>query len=754
MIRVEPSRLVQSAWPAVWLWVFLVLCLRMAMASTPAIPMPGPPPPFQHRLISVKLPRETRDSRITVTLEPLDLSPNLLAVVIDKDFSAVNWGPFTNSVAIDLGPGDGTHTVSLGYQWGPGDIEWSVHTVQVITDPPLVIITEPPTNFVSQPMIQLRGYSIEPLEELRYDIRNASGTTLLRNEQGFVNHVHFDTHRFRVTTNFFTCYDIDLTPGTNTVVLRCLDRAGNRFTTNLTFIFSTEGDTKAPSLGLIWPRNGAELCDSQFYVSAHTDDATAKIFAFITDETGNTHERQNEAGRYGDIQIEALPLAEGNNFITLIGSDAAGNSSLTNITVRRARGRLEMDKVLESELWNRQVTVTGFTDLTNYAVWVNGVQAVVDASGRWKAEKVPMTEGSSASFHLRAIPIHDQEPEAKEDMVPTPVITWGEITNGLRAGIGFLPVDTNRFNPYACKLYATNSLEAPMGGGWMRPRAAYRYRLRLFDPQGKQVPRSWSVDKKPPPPPEDLNIHRLTKKEIGFIEGLLAFPPGQPVCLDSLSLGYQFAFTTPGLYRLEVVERLFRIESDGRLKLVSLPPVSAEVQVIDQPTEIAFHLERLHENRRLWRGAPRDGLQVAITYEHKYRPKIADRLSVFLINQSTNAPNRLMLPKPEEQFEMVLYDAEGKEVPKTLIGKRHGRPPSVPLPRNRRQVRDLRMGGRDAIHCSVFDLHHHFRITRAGKYRLMYQQNLYRVGKQGELEVLKLPMVMVPIELFITPNEK
>ena len=76
--------------------------------------------------------------------------------------------------------------------------------------------------------------------------------------------------------------------------------------------------------------------------------------------------------------------------------------------------RLRMNPV-KGDLWLPTITVSGYESDGTYPVWVNGVKASVsingDASGRWVAQNVPVTEGGVASFDMYAYGPDEIQPD-------------------------------------------------------------------------------------------------------------------------------------------------------------------------------------------------------------------------------------------------------------------------------------------------------------------------------------------------------
>src|SRR5207247_8371963 len=113
-------------------------------------------------------------------------------------------------------------------------LDWSRITRD--TTAPSITVTNPITGTNSRPMIQLQGYSSEPLTDIHFDLTNAAG--LVTNQQGFVTQQYYDTNVFEFTTNWFQCYDIALTNGVNTITLRTTDLAGNVTTNTYSYTLS------------------------------------------------------------------------------------------------------------------------------------------------------------------------------------------------------------------------------------------------------------------------------------------------------------------------------------------------------------------------------------------------------------------------------------------------------------------------------------------------------------------------------------
>ena len=128
------------------------------------------------------------------------------------------------------------------------------------------MITNPVGTTTSRPILQLQGYSPEPLLSLRYDVTNAAGS--LTNAEGYVTLQWFDTNLFELTTNWFECVDIGLTNGNNTITLRSTDLAGNVATNVYTYVLDHAGDTTVPALTVYWPQDGSKVSGTSFTLRA------------------------------------------------------------------------------------------------------------------------------------------------------------------------------------------------------------------------------------------------------------------------------------------------------------------------------------------------------------------------------------------------------------------------------------------------------------------------------------------------------
>jgi hypothetical protein len=351
------------------------------------------------------------------------------------DWQDATWVPFTTNLPIDLGPGDGERLLWIGARWRSADLI-SANGTHVYVDhaPPVVTVTNPTETVTSRPVIQLQGYTDEPVQSIRYDVFNASNQ--VTDVQGFVASQYFDPETRSITTNYFECLDIELGQGTNTIVLRCTDLAGNTSTNTLTYLFTFDQDKTPPMISLDRPVNGREISGDTFTVRGRLDDPTARLTALIRASSG-TNLVEGLVERNGYFWVEDIPLHAGATYLTVTATDGAGNSSQTNLVVYKSNEILTIDSIPEDQLWRATITVTGKVSPPNQAVWVNGVQAKVKADGAWVAERVPVLSpnGGTAVFEATTVPPSGEPAHAPGTNQPAPVVTPRQLVS-VSAGLG------------------------------------------------------------------------------------------------------------------------------------------------------------------------------------------------------------------------------------------------------------------------------------------------------------------------------
>ncbi|MEJ0091058.1 MAG: hypothetical protein WDM80_15110 [Limisphaerales bacterium] len=342
---------------------------------------------------------------------PLELNiiagtPSYMAVSVDNTnyASASTWQAYTGTnLAVNLGLTEGWHDVWVGLKGLPSDATrtWVETRLKLDFTPPTILVTNPVAGgTVSVPMLQVQGYSPETLSSITYDITNAAG--LLTNRLALVVQEFYDTNQTDQTTNYFQCYDIPLTNGLNTIIIHATDLAGNTSSTNVSYTLNYSMDHVAPVFSVVWPQAGAAIGGSQFTVHGKVDDIQAKISALIVDASGNTNTVAGQVQRSGTVWINNLPLSAGTNSLIVTATDAAGNVSLTNLTLYRSGVLVTVNPLASDQLNQSSVSVSGTVSVTNSTVYVNGILATVNSNGVWSADEVPVGAAGMAVFDVQA----------------------------------------------------------------------------------------------------------------------------------------------------------------------------------------------------------------------------------------------------------------------------------------------------------------------------------------------------------------
>jgi hypothetical protein len=362
-------------------------------------------------------------ARITVSRG----APSYMAVLVDStNFSAATWTPYNSNADINLGAVEGWHSVWVGLKGLPQAAQqtWEQIELKLILTPPVLILTNPIAGIVTQPMIELQGFCSEPLSSFTFDLSNAAG--LITNQQVLVLSQYYDANAGGFTSNTFQAFDVPLTNGDNVVTFHATDMAGNITTTNFTYTLDYSGKTNPPAIQVYWPQNGDHVSGTEFTLRGSLDDFTASLTAQIVDASGHTHTLQGLVERNGFFWVENAPFLDGTNYVTLAAMDAVGNISTTNLTISVSAG-LTIDDFpggLGGTERNVIPIVTGTVVLTNYTIWVNGVQATQDGQGNWEADSVPLGPGGTALVEARAIPSSDNNGN-RTGSAPSPDATPG-----------------------------------------------------------------------------------------------------------------------------------------------------------------------------------------------------------------------------------------------------------------------------------------------------------------------------------------
>jgi hypothetical protein len=353
----------------------------------------------------------------SATLEVQGGVPYQKAVLINStNLAGASWSAYSSNLSFTLPDADTNHLVLVALRGrvatNPPATDYTELTLDRV--PPVLSITNPilasAAATVIKPYLQLQGFANEPLASLSYDLTNEFG--LLTNGLVAVVDQYFDTNKFDFTTNWFQGYDIALATNANGITLRVADLAGNVTMTNFTVFLDYSTATNAPEVAVVWPVPGAHLSGDNFYIRGRVNDETATVVAQQVDGAGGTNTVAGIVERNGRFWVEGLPLSAGTNEWELIATDAAGNVTVTNVSVVRSEVVITITSTPTGEsLYEPMGTVSGTISDPAYTVTVNGVQAVVDdtyangdGSYNWTAENVPNNGPGTATFDVVAEP--------------------------------------------------------------------------------------------------------------------------------------------------------------------------------------------------------------------------------------------------------------------------------------------------------------------------------------------------------------
>jgi Glucodextranase, domain B len=294
---------------------------------------------------------------------------------------------------------------------------------------PRIVITSPATDVVSQPMIQIIGYYPRGIEKITFDITNSAGANKTQAngiQEGYVTGQFFDKAKFdrmtqesfknrykpwqpsmrierpqsAFTTNFFQIYDVNLAPGKNRITIHVKDENGRQYSTKRFYTLDYASDKTPPVLTLIWPTNNTAVAGDNFTLNAQMDDYTATIKTAIKDARGRIYEGSAIVERSGLVWVKNLPLSPGLNTVTIIATDAAGNSSTNLLNVRRSSVSITMQPLEPDQLNKPLVDVHGTVSDATCKVKVNGIIATVHTNGSWEARDVPVSPTGTANFKI------------------------------------------------------------------------------------------------------------------------------------------------------------------------------------------------------------------------------------------------------------------------------------------------------------------------------------------------------------------
>ena len=357
-------------------------------------------------------------NQVSTVIDVVRGNPAYMAVLInDTNQADAVWQPYNSNLVVNLNQGNGVYNVLVGLRGLPDDATqtWHSNRASLYSVPLTLTITNPMATTVSVPLIQLQGYANEGLASLTFVVSDAAG--LFTNLTGSITDQYYDTNLLAFTTNYFQCFDVQLTNGLNTITLYATDLVGNTTTTNISVILDYSTVTNPPALTVIWPTNGTAISGTNFTLQAQVDDVTATVIASIVDANGVTNVVSGLVERDGQVWINDLPLNSGTNVITVAATSAAGYTNTVNLNVVQNDVGLTIDPL--NQFNQSAVTVTGTVGDPNDLVTVNSVQASVDEYGNWSAD-VSVNSSGTAGLNVQVSDSNGNPLAVQNAFVPQP----------------------------------------------------------------------------------------------------------------------------------------------------------------------------------------------------------------------------------------------------------------------------------------------------------------------------------------------
>ncbi len=304
--------------------------------------------------------RYVNQSAVPMQIDLLAGVPSYYAVLLnDTNQGDANWQayPGTN-LTVNLGPTDGTYTVSVGLRGLPaiGAQTWQSVTLIRDTTPLTLVLTNPVDLSGSRPFIDPAGYTTRALSALTWTVVAPNGTT--NTGSGAVVAQGWNLLDRYHTTNCFQCVDLPLALGLNWISIQAVDWAGTVAATNFAYVFDTNGDTTPPALTLVWPQDGTQVSGDNLTVQAWTDDDTATVALQYTDTNGIVETVNGLVERGGNVWL-TVPLAPGTNSFSLVATDAAGNVSTNAFSVVQSSVGLWVSPLSQDQMQYGYATGTG-----------------------------------------------------------------------------------------------------------------------------------------------------------------------------------------------------------------------------------------------------------------------------------------------------------------------------------------------------------------------------------------------------------
>jgi hypothetical protein len=325
-------------------------------------------------------------------------------VVDSTNAASASWIAYSSNLTVNLGTTDGWHRVGVGLRGRLQTSQQTWHWLRLNLQQagPQLFITNPVLSASLKSLVQVQGYTPEPLRSIYFDVSNSLG--VLPHQRGFVKAQYYDTNCYAFTTNYFQCFDVLLAEGSNLVRLYATNLAGNWSVTNLVLGLDRASQTNQPVVQLLWPQDLMQLGGESFTMEGLVDDPSASVGVSVLDTNGAPTQIYGFVERYGRFWVENVPLNPGTNTVSLWVADAWSNTVTMDLTLIRSGVGLTLSPITSAQVYGPPITVSGTISAPGYAVWVNGQPANCAGNGAWSAPNVPVGTGTTAEFHVTAAP--------------------------------------------------------------------------------------------------------------------------------------------------------------------------------------------------------------------------------------------------------------------------------------------------------------------------------------------------------------
>lgn len=340
-----------------------------------------------------------------VTAEIIGTLPILMGYSVDNTNQPAGWISGATNLTVDLGVGSGLKTVWFWFQPSSGPVFSNKQQIYLHPAEPVITLLSPTNLTVASPWLQLSLHFTKSMADLSVDVTGATNT--VTNIGGFVSFREIETNVQVFNGSIAKVPDVPLELGTNTLTVRSRDDDGNEFTSTLTIIYDPTIAVGPPPLELLWPPANGLLAATNATIRGTTSPSVKEVYANVIWEDGTTNRFDALVETDGAFWVDDAIFNSTSNRVELVAVDYAGNTTNLAFDVFRSDLQITVNELSEEALRADIATITGTISQAGYRVWVNGVEATIEA-GTWTATNVLITAGGMASFHVTAIPSYAQ----------------------------------------------------------------------------------------------------------------------------------------------------------------------------------------------------------------------------------------------------------------------------------------------------------------------------------------------------------